>query len=570
MDLRLKSLFLAFLLLFFYIPGAYSQVPPKTRAGAVERNLEVPEAEAEKRKPEDIVIEEEQQKLEMPKGEKVKVLGFEFEGNKVLDDELLNDLVSGYINKELSLTELEQICELIAQEYHKQGYFLAKAILPAQEINKGIVKIIILEGTLGVIRIKPDEYYREDFIIAHFHPTKNGIIHHPSLIKSLLLLNENLDLVVKATLKKGEKLGTTDIIIKAEDNFPFDLSWDYNNFGSEYNAEHRMGTSAEVGNILMQGSKLSFRGVGGIDGEDLWFTKAGYQFPIANYGTKGSLSYLWSDFDVGKEYENLDAGGESKIISAEINHPIIRSRVTSLDCLVGFDYKDIENYLMGDLDSDDELSIFKAGLNFNHLDSYKGRNLLNSLLSVGVDDLWGAMGSDEPVLASRVGSGGEFVKFNLDFTRIQKIPWSSFLIFKFSGQTTPDILPVSEQFSIGGGSSVRGYPISEYLGDQGYFGSLELRTPIPFISEMNVPFTNQRKFKEFIQLTAFLDHGKTFLRNPQAGEADDNTITGAGPGLRLTVCGFNASLDWGFSVAGDEPSTAEDCIFYVRVEKKLF
>jgi len=567
----IKKRFLFFLLLLSFLCAlpVNSQVPPKTKAGAVERGLEIHKLEPEEETSEELILEKEPERLSLLEGEKVLIKEFIFEGNVILSSGFLNKLVFSYINRELSLSQIEEVCEAIALRYHKRGYFLARVILPAQEIKDGAVKLLILEGRLGRIQIDGVRFYSPDFIRNKFHPAKQGAIHHASLLKSLILLNENLGLKVKATLKKGELPQTVDILLDIEDNLPFGLSLDYNNFGSKYNSKHRAGLSTEMGNLLLQGSKLSLRGIGGITDENLWFGELVYQLPLTHYGTKLELSYLKSDFNVGRDFRVLNTGGKSEVYSLGLIHPLIRTRASRLDFLLGFDHKDIENYLLGAVNSDDELSIFRAGLTCNHLDSFGGKNIIDSVISVGIDDMLGALNHDDP-LASRAGAGGEFVKFDLDFTRIQKLPCSCFLIVKASGQTASDALPVCEQFYVGGGDSVRGFPIAEYLGDYGYFGGFEVRVPIPFLSELTVPFTKGRKFREFVQMAGFVDHGKVFLKNPQVGQDKDSEISGAGAGLRLNICGFNVSLDWGFRIGGEEPSTGADSVFYISAEKKLF
>ncbi|WP_204309450.1 ShlB/FhaC/HecB family hemolysin secretion/activation protein, partial [Enterobacter cloacae] len=48
---------------------------------------------------------------------------------------------------------------------------------------------------------------------------------------------------------------------------------------------------------------------------------------------------------------------------------------------------------------------------------------------------------------------------------------------RVSGQFADASLVTNEQFSIGGMSSVRGYYVSEAVGDDGFVTSIEMRTP---------------------------------------------------------------------------------------------
>lgn len=373
---------------------------------------------------------------------------------------------------------------------------------------------------------------------------------------------------MKATFTKGERPGTTDIILDVEDWFPFHAFADYNNSGSRYVSRHRIGTGVEFSNLLFSGHRISIRGVTGSPMNSLGFYYFDYSLPINSYGTKLSFSYLFSEFEVGKEFRQFDIGGKSKIYSLNLSHPLIRTRTTNVDLSGGFDYKQIKNYILGEVSSDDQLRILKFGLNFDHIDGFGGRNYVNSLLSTGIPDIMGGLKHDDP-MASRMDAGGQFTKFNLDLSRIQRLPLSCYLIFKASGQLASDALPSSEQIFIGGPDTVRGFPQAEHLGDYGYNLSLELRLPPPFASDKKVPFM-KKTWGEFTQLVGFFGSGRVFLKNPLPGEHKDDRITGLGFGLRLYFpWDLNLSIDCGFPVGGEEPSDGKDFNVYVKVSMRF-
>lgn len=63
-------------------------------------------------------------------------------------DERLLALLEDYINKQLSLSDLQQAAHIITNFYQQHGYFLAQAYLPKQDVTEGIVTITIQEGLL--------------------------------------------------------------------------------------------------------------------------------------------------------------------------------------------------------------------------------------------------------------------------------------------------------------------------------------------------------------------------------------------------------------------------------------
>ena len=55
---------------------------------------------------------------------------------------------------ELTLSELRGMASKIADHYHRNGYFVAQAYLPAQDIKDGAVTIAVIEGRYGSVTLR--------------------------------------------------------------------------------------------------------------------------------------------------------------------------------------------------------------------------------------------------------------------------------------------------------------------------------------------------------------------------------------------------------------------------------
>jgi hemolysin activation/secretion protein len=108
----------------------------------------------------------------------------------------------------------------------------------------------------------------------------------------------------------------------------------------------------------------------------------------------------------------------------------------------------------------------------------------------------------------------------------------SYLILRATGQLASDRLLSPERFAIGGYYTVRGYPVAQLIGDNGYAATAEMVVPIP--SATKVPFSTLT-FKEMFQVAMFIDQAGTFatpLSIPQGGYG---YLTSAGAGLRVNI-----------------------------------
>ncbi len=75
----------------------------------------------------------------------------------------------------------------------------------------------------------------------------------------------------------------------------------------------------------------------------------------------------------------------------------------------------------------------------------------------------------------RANAGANFIHFNLDADYTQILPYDIQANARISWQAADQALVSSEQFAAGGLTSVRGYLQSEAVGDDGAFGSIELK-----------------------------------------------------------------------------------------------
>ena len=566
---------LTFLCGAFLHASANRPVPP---AGVVEREIEqeyeAEEVQAQKKVPL-LEIDIPEKKLELG-GETVKVESVQFSGNRVISAKVLCRIIQPLLEKELSLGDIQKLCETIESKYARKGYFLTRAFAPPQEIHKGILKIEIVEGKLGEVTVMGNKHYGTKFIARYFEKYQDKPINYHDITKALLLLDENSDLDVGAVFKKGKKFGTADLIVRVKDFRPLHLMADHNNFGSDHTSPHRTGVRFDWGNLMLDGDKLTIVEVVGSPIPSLDFTNGIYHLPINTYGGSFDLSYLFANFKTDK-VDKTRYTGRSHIATVKFSQALHRTKRLSTDVLTSFDYKQIQNFGNRIESSYDKLRVLTGGVQIDYIDGWRGRNFFQVLAGVGIPHfLGGAPVHDKH--DSRVQGGGRFVKLNGKWQRVQKLPWDCFLFFNTQLQYSFYKLPLPEQIYIGGVDTVRGYQLAAGIGDHGLYANLELRVPPPFLRTHKIPWT-QTTWGEFLQLTLFCDHGQTFShgqdilreigvrRNKSVRERvhfDRAILTSVGAGARLFgPWKFEWSFDVGYPLTDQHRSS--ETIAYFRV-----
>jgi len=487
--------------------------------------------------------------------QEIEVKEIKIVGNTLFSLEELKPFVKAYEGKSVTFADLQKAASVITNEYRKQGYILAKAYIPEQKIIAGVVEIAVLEGSIGEIKVEGShKYYSSEFIKKHFN-FKNNIFNQNDIERAILVLNEYPRLKVKATLQAGKEPATTDIIITAENAMPVNLTLDYNNFGSKYVSRSRFGATFDVGNLFMEGAIFSIRGVSGDNPDDMLFARASYSIPLNTLGTRLGAYYAIGDYELGREFAVLKMKGKIESYGIYVSHPFIRKRLQSLTAELGFDAKNITQEILGTEVSKDKIRSLRGGIAYESTDT-TGRSLASLFITQGLGNNLGGMDNNSR-FASRHGADNRFTKANIDVMRIQRILPPVFLILKGTGQWALDSLVATEQFSIGGADTVRGYPLGEFSGDDGYNITGEFRIS---------PLEN----KEIAQLALFIDHGWYNIKNPAVGQTKSDSLTGSGAGLRFNLPhDINIRFDVGFPIDPSRSSEGSKPIYYLQVVKKF-
>jgi hemolysin activation/secretion protein len=139
--------------------------------------------------------------------------------------------------------------------------------------------------------------------------------------------------------------------------------------------------------------------------------------------------------------------------------------------------------------------------------------------------------TDEAFEQQRAFANADYVYGRLTAQRTQKLPGNFTLVATVSGQLASGNLLASEQFSLGGATTVRGYDESLANGDRGWLGSVELYSPP--LSILNRIRTNAPE--DELKLLIFFDAGGVSNIDLLSDEKGYIGLSGIGAGLRYRI-----------------------------------
>lgn len=458
-------------------------------------------------------------------GPRLQVNGFILDGNQALSSAELLTLLADLAGRELSVGQLQGAANRITRLYRERGYPLARAYLPAQEIEGGMVKIAVLEGRYGQVQINDQAGLRGGALAPLTTLQSGDAVQGQSLERSLLLLQDLPGIEVKSTLRPGASTGTTDLLVDVQRAPLIDGAIDADNYGNRFTGEYRLGGTLNLNNPLGLGDRLTLRAMG--SEEDQRYGRVAYQLPLGPWATQLGVAYSDMDYQLGKDFEDLDAHGNARIASVFALQPLVRSRDFSLYGQLQFDDKRLKDDIdLFEQKSDKSARVTILSLTGNSRDMLLGGGVNSFALawSQGSLNLDGATAQRTDDLTA--GTAGQFHKLNPSLVRLQRLSERFSLYTQLQGQWADGNLDSSEKLYLGGAYGVRAYPQGEASGDQGWLANVELRYSLT----------------EAWQLSTFIDHGQVRLnKDSWTDEENHRSLSGTGIGARWAAYGWQIS-----------------------------
>lgn len=469
---------------------------------------------------------------------------FTITGNTLIAESALIEVLKSYTNRALTMAQLQEAADAVVQFYLDNGY-LARTILPKQDVTEGVVRIRVIESSFSGVEIEGNLQERR---IAE--PHLRGIIDEqikpgdPMSLKKLergLLLADDLPGVnVSGRLVAGVNDLTTGVVLSVTDEPVFYGEGAIDNYGSRSTGPIRLTVNGNVNGPLKLGDQISLFGMKtqGID-----FMRMGLSLPVGYDGWRVGTNVSHLQYKV---IEGLAAKGTSTVLGLDSSYPVYRSRSDNLFFVNNLDKKFFNNIdaLIGTTTHYNSV-VASSGFNGSMTDKILPGGLTSGsvMLSYGYIDLNGS--PNQAADLATVKTHGNFQKIKYSATHTQNINSGLSGFVSFSGQFASKNLDSSEKFYLGGPLGVRAYPNNEGGGSEGQLLTLELR---------------QNLSNDF-GLTAFYDHGQVTVnkRNDFAGAANPNNLTYRGAGLQLAWYGpknLNVKAIWSRRL-GENPYPSE-------------
>jgi len=377
----------------------------------------------------------------------------------------------------MTVGQMQQIASAATEYYRSAGYVLAQAFIPAQEVEDGVVRIDVLEGTLGNVLVEGNKAYSADLLASPFEELIDAPVTADGIESAILTASDYPGLSVFGVFRPGTTVGTTDMVLRVQGERWWDLSVRGDNHGTRFTGKNRLVVEGALNNATGAGDRLSGTVVKQVNPSNSTFGEVRYERPFWTPGMVLGAAFSRNPFLVGAEVRSTRIGGSSTTAEFYADRAMIRSREANVFGRVGLrrtqENTDIAKTPIGL----DELAYLYGNLRFDQIDAENSAiNAATLGAAVGLGDAFGGNSDDtakgQAVAPRRINqdkgkvAANDFWVLRASGSRFQKITDGVSMLARVEGQFTNSMLTSTNQYSIGGPSNVRAYNVSEFLFDR--------------------------------------------------------------------------------------------------------
>jgi len=483
------------------------------------------------------------------------------EGAGLISSPELSTKLTNYLGKPATFGTLQEICAEIVRFHRDNNRPVVDAQLPEQNVTNGVVQILVVEGRIGRVLAEDQRWFSESRILGGIRSQEGDVIEANRLLDDLNWLNRNPFRRSELLFRKGESGGETDLVLKTTDRFPFRPYVAYDNWGTDLTGNHRLQAGFTWGNAFGLDQNLSYQFSVAPDPKAFTAHAASWTIPLP---WRNVLEFYGSYARSQPDEADVNFDAKSLQLGAFYTIPLPSLQAMKHDLSVGLEFKQSNNNLLfggtNIFASDSDIFQFRL--------SYLARQFDTTGSTTAQASLYYSPGgvtsnnTDSAFEQERAFATANYFYGRLTLQRTHKLPWNFTLVATAAGQLSNENLLASEQFSLGGSTTVRGYEESIANGDRGWLGSVEVQSP---------PMMALRRIwaeapEDELKLVAFLDVGGVTSVHRLPGEPAYRGLAGVGAGLRYRInTRLNVRFDYGWSLRDVEGFEIDDSRAYLSV-----
>lgn len=406
----------------------------------------------------------------------------ELKGADSLSESERKRLTQPYLGQCLGVSQLNELLKVITNLYIEKGLVTSRAYLPQQDLSKGHLQVLVIEGHLEKLKSDAGSSLTDRELAMAFPGREGQLVNLREIEQMVDQLNRLPSNQAQMELTPGQAVGGSDVLVKNAPQKPWRVNLSRNNDGQRSTGEQQWNTGFEWDSPLGLTDQLSLRG-----GHD---AMTDHQHTSHNASLAYNLpwgwwnfSYSYSETDYRSQAQasgfNFKQSGDSQTHQVRAERVIYRDALSKTSLNIGLSNLRTNNYI-----EDSRLGLSSNRISEVQYGVNHGRRIGGAFLNIdlGMQQGISAFGAQDNNHPGPGEPDARYRKYTGTVSYLQPFKlWGESFTFTSlaTGQRSEDVLFSSQRMSLGGSSSVRGYKDQFLSGDSGGYWRNELRLTRP-------------------------------------------------------------------------------------------
>lgn len=369
---------------------------------------------------------------------------------------------SPFVGRPLDRETIQVIATAAAKVYASGDRALYVITVPRQDLSGGLLRLQALEGHVGQVALQGEVKGRDLKLVSAQAAklTSETPLRRATLERQLSLIRDIPGLTVDANLLPGKAPGAVVLVLDLKHKAP-DLTVSVNNRGSSLLGRTQAQADLNLYSTFRQGDQTKLTLGLPTDPERFQYYAVTHGQPLGASGLRGQINVGY----FRTRPEDPPSKGKATFGGMQLSYPAIRSYQQNLFLTGALDGLDSENAVFGQGTATEKIRVLRGAAAWS-VSKPKRQALMSATASQGIDGL-GAH-------TTKGVADANFTKLNIRAGYDEALGERWEVRLKAVAQISADLLPSSEQFSVGGSEFGRAFEQSVVIGDTGAAASIEI------------------------------------------------------------------------------------------------
>jgi hemolysin activation/secretion protein len=458
-------------------------------------------------------------------------------------------LAGKYLGRPITPELVQALKQDIIAYGRSHDRLLVDVPVPAEDLSRGELRLAVLIGHYNQLVFKGNRWFSNDLLARKLGVKPGDEVRASTLESAVDWANQNPFRQVQVlinTVNKGPDVAELDVAV--QEHRPFRFAASYDDSGTQILGNNHYTGSLQFGNLWGLDHQASYQFTTTEQSHIYQAHALDYRIPLPWH------SYLQFDaaYSVVRPgglfgIQGVNESGHNEVADLKYVAPL-KLAEWSIEPSLGVDYKQVNTNLEF-FDFVQPVATYDVGQLTSGLTAVHRDHLGSWTFAANVDYSPGGLNSrdnDTEYNTPATGRESRYVYGSVVAQRATILPDDFQWISRGQIQVASTNLQGSEELTVGGAATVRGYNERIFSGDQGWVVNQELRGPD---WRWHVPFLRKNAAPLEMRPLLFWDYARVTYKHDSAAEAPLDPIMSTGCGIRSNLSSnFSVSADFGWQI----------------------